>query len=218
MTASTSEPDFGGRIGRTIADSEPWWPEPAGRGAPNVVMIVLDDTGFAHLGCYGSTLATPNIDRLAGAGLRYSNFHTTALCSPTRACLLTGRNHHTVGMRGVSNWNTGFPHQRGGITSRATTVAEALRARGYATWAAGKWHLAPMEECSAAARIAGRLQQRIPQWAPGAICQQPRWLSLRPSGPRPHGWPRTRRAHAAGGTRCSGRRPLAAPRCGRCRR
>lgn len=150
MNTSPAEPDFGGRIGRTIAESEPWWPEPAGGRAPNVVMIVLDDTGFAHLGCYGSTLATPNIDRLAGAGLRYSNFHTTALCSPTRACLLTGRNHHTVGMRGVSNWNTGFPHQRGGITSRATTVAEALRARGYATYAAGKWHLAPMEECSSA--------------------------------------------------------------------
>ena len=113
-------------------------------------MIVLDDTGFAHFGCYGSELATPRIDALAANGLRYTNFHTTALCSPSRAALLTGRNPHAVGMRGVSNWNTGFPHMRGGISPRAATVAEMLRAHGYATYAAGKWHLAPMEECSAA--------------------------------------------------------------------
>jgi len=148
---SPNEPDFGGHIGRTYTDSTPWWPElPAGLGGPNVVMIVLDDTGFAHFGCYGSDLATPTIDRLASRGLRYTNFHTTALCSPSRAALLTGRNPHAVGMRGVSNWNTGFPHMRGGISPRAATVAEMLRAHGYATYAAGKWHLAPMEECSAA--------------------------------------------------------------------
>ena len=150
MTSPT-EPDFGGRIGRTYLDSTPWWPElPAGLGGTNVVMIVLDDTGFAHFGCYGSDLATPSIDRLAANGLRYTNFHTTALCSPSRAALLTGRNPHSVGMRGVSNWNTGFPHMRGGISPNAATVAEMLRAHGYATYAAGKWHLAPMEECSAA--------------------------------------------------------------------
>ena len=105
-----SEPDFGGRIGRTFADSEAWWPEPKRPpgDAPNVVMIVLDDTGFAHFGCYGSTIETPAIDRLAAAGVRYSNFHTTALCSPSRACLLTGRNHHAVGMRAVSNFDIGW--------------------------------------------------------------------------------------------------------------
>jgi arylsulfatase len=113
-------------------------------------MVVLDDTGFAHFGCYGSELATPAIDRLAASGLRYTSFHTTALCSPSRAALLTGRNPHAVGMRGVSNWDTGFPHMRGGISPRAATLAELLRAHGYATYAAGKWHLAPMEECSAA--------------------------------------------------------------------
>jgi arylsulfatase A-like enzyme len=146
-----TEAGFGGRIGRTIAESTPWWPDPpAGLGGPNVVLVVLDDVGFAQFGCYGSELATPTIDRLAAAGLRSTGFHTTALCSPTRACLLTGRNHHAVGMRGVSNWNTGFPHMRGGITPRAATVAELLRTEGYATYAAGKWHLAPMEECSAA--------------------------------------------------------------------
>ncbi len=146
-----SEPEFRGHIGRTYQQSTPWWPDlPKGLGGPNVIMIVLDDTGFAHFGCYGSTLRTPHIDRLAAGGLRYTGFHTTALCSPTRACLLSGRNHHAVGMRGVSNWNTGFPHMRGGITPRAATVAELLRGHGYATYAAGKWHLAPMEECSAA--------------------------------------------------------------------
>ncbi len=146
-----SEPGFQGRIGRTYKESEPWWPEPpGGLGGPNVVMIVLDDTGFSHFNCYGSTLQTPHIDRLAAGGLRYTGFHTTALCSPTRACLLSGRNHHAVGMRGVSNWNTGYPHMRGGITPRAATIAELLRSHGYATYAAGKWHLAPMEETSAA--------------------------------------------------------------------
>lgn len=149
---SINEPRFGGRIGRTVADSEPWWPEPTlpPAEAPNVIMIVLDDTGFAHLGCYGSSIETPNIDALAAGGLRYTGFHTTALCSPSRACFLTGRSHHAVGMRGVSNFDTGFPHMRGSITPRAATVAQLLSARGYATYAAGKWHLAPMRECSAA--------------------------------------------------------------------
>ena len=146
-----NEPDFGGQVGRTYRDSTPWWPDPpAGLGGPNVVLVVLDDTGFAHFGCYGSELATPNIDRLAAGGLRYTGFHTTALCSPSRGALLTGRNHHAIGMRGVSNWNTGYPHMRGGISPRAATVAQLLREHGYATYAAGKWHLAPMEECSAA--------------------------------------------------------------------
>jgi len=174
-----AEPHFQGVIGSTLADSTPWWPEPpAGTGGPNVVMIVLDDTGFAHFGCYGSTLRTPHIDRLAANGLRYNNFHTTALCSPTRACLLSGRNHHAVGMRGVSNWNTGFPHMRGGISPHAAMVPELLRPHGYATYAAGKWHLAPMEECSAAGphtnwplqkgfdRFYGFMQGETDQFAP----------------------------------------------------
>jgi arylsulfatase len=146
-----SEPNFEGTIGRSYQDSTPAWPAgPRAEGKPNVIMIVLDDTGFSHFGCYGSTMATPHIDALAANGLRYTSFHTTALCSPTRACLLTGRNHHEVGMRGVSNWNTGFPHMRGAITPHAATVPELLRDEGYATFCAGKWHLAPMEECSQA--------------------------------------------------------------------
>ena len=142
---------FEGRIGRTVYESEPWWPAPTtGSGKPNVVLVVLDDTGFSHFGCYGSTIETPNIDALAGNGLRYVNFHTTALCSPTRACLLTGRNHHAVGMRGVSNMDTGFPNMRGLLPRSAATVADVLRGAGYGTYAAGKWHLTPMAECSAA--------------------------------------------------------------------
>jgi arylsulfatase len=117
---------------------------------PNVVLVVFDDTGFAHFGPYGSTIATPAIERLAAGGLLYTSFHTTALCSPSRAALLTGRNHHAIGMRGVSNFDTGFPNMRGSITPRAATLAELLREHGYATFAAGKWHLAPMTECSAA--------------------------------------------------------------------
>ena len=174
---------FKGKIGRTIHESEPWWPEVAwAGGGPNVVVIVLDDTGFAHFGCYGSDLATPAIDKLAADGLRYTSFHTTALCSPSRAALLTGRNPHAVGMRGVSNWNTGFPHMSGGISPHAATVAEMLRDKGYATYAAGKWHLAPMEECSSAGphhnwpvqkgfdRFYGFLQGEADQFQPELTC------------------------------------------------
>jgi arylsulfatase len=147
-----SEEPFRGRIGRTAAESEPWWPEtPRPReGAPNVVVVVFDDVGFAQWGCYGSTLATPRLDALAAAGLRFVNFHTTALCSPTRACMLTGRNHHAVGMRAISNFDTGFPNMRGAIPRSAATLAELLRAQGYGTYMVGKWHLAPMHEAGPA--------------------------------------------------------------------
>ncbi len=144
--------NFAGKIGRTLADSEPSFEELPHPGVdkPNVVIVLLDDLGFSQLGCYGSNIDTLNIDALASGGLRYTNFHVTPLCSPTRAALLTGRNHHSVGMRAVSNFNTGFPHMTGHISNHAATVAEVLQAEGYATLAVGKWHLAPMEQCSAA--------------------------------------------------------------------
>lgn len=150
MTAQM--PQFGGKIGRTLADSSPWWPDPAhpGDGAPNVIVILFDDLGFSHFNCFGSDLVTPNIDALAAGGLRFTNFHVTPLCSPTRAALLTGRNHHTVGMRGIANWNSGYPHMTGRISEHATTMAEVLRGSGYTTFALGKWHLCPMDEASAA--------------------------------------------------------------------
>ena len=147
----SSEPDFGGVIGNTADESTPWWPSPPDLdGKPNVVVVLFDDTGFAHFGCYGSDIDTPNIDKLAAGGLRYTNFHTTALCSPTRASLLTGRNHHTVGMRCISNFDTGYPNMRGRISHNAATVAEVLSDAGYATSAIGKWHLGPMSETSMA--------------------------------------------------------------------
>ncbi len=142
---------FEGVIGRTVAESKPWWPPLAlPKGSPDVVVVVLDDAGFSHFGCYGSTIETPNIDRLAAGGVRFTSFHTTALCSPTRAALLTGRNPHAVQMRGISNMDSGFPNMRGAIPRSAATLAEVLRGRGYATFATGKWHLAPMSECTAA--------------------------------------------------------------------
>ncbi len=178
----SSEP-FGGVITRTVQESTPWWPPSRAKpGAPNVVTVVLDDTGFSHLGCYGSTLVTPNIDSIAAQGLRYTGFHTTALCSPTRACLMTGRNHHTVGMRAISNFDTGFPNMRGAIPRSAATLAEILRDNGYATYAAGKWHLAPMAECSAAGpftnwplqrgfdRFYGFLNGETDQFSPELVC------------------------------------------------
>ena len=143
---------FPGRIGRTLADSEPHFAEPPHPGdeAPNVVIVLLDDTGFAQFGCYGSDIDTPNVDGLAADGVQFTNFHVTPLCSPTRAALLTGRSQHAVGMRGVSNWRTGFPHQLGHISNSAATIAEVLHHEGYATFCTGKWHLAPTSDISAA--------------------------------------------------------------------
>ena len=143
---------FEGKIGRTLADSEAWFPEAPhpGEDAPNVVIVLLDDTGFAQFGSYGSEIDTENVDALASKGLQFTNFHVTPLCSPTRASLLTGRSQHAVGMRGVSNWQTGFPHQLGHISNHAGTIAEVLSSKGYATFCTGKWHLAPMENASAA--------------------------------------------------------------------
>jgi arylsulfatase A-like enzyme len=141
---------FRGVVGRTTSESTPWWPQPptAPEGSPNVVYIVFDDLGFADFGCYGSEIATPNVDALAAGGLRYTNFHTTALCSPTRAALLTGRNHHSVGMGGLADWDFGYPGMRGRIAKSAGTLAEMLRLEGYNTFATGKWHLTPTFETS----------------------------------------------------------------------
>ena len=142
--------EFHGKVGLTIDESEPWWPllpEHEHGPRPNVLLILFDDMGFAHLGCYGSTIDTPNIDKLADQGLRYSNFHVTPLCSPSRASLLTGRNHHAVGLRTIGNFHdTGFTNQRAAVSRHSATIAEMLRAKGYATYAVGKWHLNPSEE------------------------------------------------------------------------
>jgi arylsulfatase A-like enzyme len=135
--------EFEGLIERTYATSVPWWPALAvpPQDAPNIVTIVLDDVGFSDLGCYGSEIPTPHIDALAAGGVRYSNFHVTAMCSPTRACLLTGRNAHAVGVGIIAEWSSGFPGYQGKISRRAATIPEVLRDHAYGTYAIGKWHL-----------------------------------------------------------------------------
>ncbi|MEO6122930.1 MAG: arylsulfatase, partial [Ilumatobacteraceae bacterium] len=139
---------FEGVAGRTLEESTPWWPDPARApaGAPNVVMVLLDDVGYAQFGCYGSDIATPTFDRLADDGLRYSSFHTTALCSPTRACLLTGRNHHTNGMGRIVEFAAGYPGYNATIPHENGFLSEILVRNGYATFAVGKWHLTPASE------------------------------------------------------------------------
>jgi arylsulfatase A-like enzyme len=146
--------EFGGRIGRFHWEAEPWWPrEPAPpAGAPNVLLVLLDDVGFAQLGCFGSDIETPTFDALAAGGLRYANFHTTALCSPTRACVLTGRNHHACGMGRIAELATGFPGYDARIPRSCAFLPAMLTPHGYAAWAVGKWHLTPEEE----AHLGGR--------------------------------------------------------------
>lgn len=117
---------------------------------PNIVYIVLDDVGFAQLGCYGSNISTPNLDRLAKEGLRYNNFHTTAICSATRASLLTGMNHHTAGVNATMEFLTGHNNGAGHIHDDCATLAEILKNYGYATFATGKWHLVEHTETTEA--------------------------------------------------------------------
>ena len=159
--------EFGGRIGSTWRDSEPWWPpEPAPpAGSPNIVLIVLDDVGYAQLGCYGSDIETPVIDGLAASGVRLANFHTTALCSPTRVCLLTGRNHHRSGMGRIADLAIGYPGYWGKPPRENGYLPEVLRAAGYASYAVGKWHLSPEDETSmAASRATWPLARGFERW------------------------------------------------------
>ncbi|MCJ7555945.1 MAG: arylsulfatase, partial [Gammaproteobacteria bacterium] len=143
---------FPGVIGRTVDQSSAAWPEPvrAKEGSPNVLFIVLDDTGFGQLGCYGSPIETPNLDALATNGLLYNNMHTTALCSPTRTCILTGRNHHSNNMACITEASTGFPGYNANIPFENGFMSEMLLQHGYNTYAIGKWHLTPADQISAA--------------------------------------------------------------------
>jgi arylsulfatase A-like enzyme len=143
---------FPGILGRTIAESEPAWPAPerAKPDAPNVLFIILDDTGFGQLGCYGAPINTPNLDRLVKNGLLFNNMHTTALCSPTRSCVLTGRNHHSNGMSCITEASAGYPGSNGIIPFENGFLSEILLMNGYNTYAVGKWHLTPAEQVSAA--------------------------------------------------------------------
>ncbi len=142
---------FGGEIRTTYENSTPEWQQDNyAQGKPNVLLILLDDTGFANLGCYGSNIDTPNMDALAKNGLRYNNFHVTPLCSPTRASILTGRNHHAVGISTISGFgDSGYPNQRGCVSRHSANLAEMLGEEGFATFALGKWHLNPSANFSA---------------------------------------------------------------------
>jgi len=124
--------------------------ERAPAGAPNVVIVLLDDVGFGAASTFGGPIETPALDGLAGSGLRYNRFHTTAICSPTRAALLTGRNPHAVGVGAVMNSASNYEGYRGVIPASAATIAEILRQNGYSTGAFGKWHLTPDWESSPA--------------------------------------------------------------------
>ena len=144
---------FEGEVGRIFSTSESWWPPrptPPDQ-APNVIVMLVDDVGFADLGCYGSEIPTPHLDRLADDGVRYSNFHVNPMCSPTRASLLTGLNHHLAGVGHVAHADPGYPGYAMEIREDAVTLAEAFRANGYATQMIGKWHLCKDSDLSDAA-------------------------------------------------------------------
>jgi len=151
LHAQETQP-YQGVIGRTLADSKEWWPEPAKppAGAPNVVWILLDDVGFGATGTFGGLIQTPTFDALAAGGLRYTNFHTTAICAPTRSALLTGRNSASVHVSGFSHTvlSAGFPGWDGRMPATAGTVAEILRLHGYNTFAVGKYGVTPDEEAT----------------------------------------------------------------------
>jgi arylsulfatase A-like enzyme len=157
-------------------------PQPkAGAGAPNVIWILLDDVGFGASSAFGGLVETPNLDALAAQGLRYTNFHTTAISSPTRAAILTGRNHHSVGMGLFPETAVDLPGYNARIPAAKGTVAEVLRENGYSTFAVGKWHLTPVEEATPAGpfnrwptgkgfdRYYGFLYGETDQWHPQLI-------------------------------------------------
>ncbi len=175
------EPPFKGKVGRTVDESVSDWPPlaRAPKGAPNVLYIVLDDVGFAALGCYGSpVIKTPHLDKLAKNGVRYNNFHTTALCSPTRSALMTGRNHHSNAMACITEGSTGFPGSYGRIPLANGFLSEMLTPFGWSAFAIGKWHLTPAEDMNLACnrkwwplgrgfdRFYGFLGGEVDQWTP----------------------------------------------------
>lgn len=142
---------FPGHAAESARESQPAWPVAtnAPDGAPNIVLIVLDDLGYAQLGCYGGLggrISTPNIDALAQGGLRYRNFHATPLCSPTRAAMLSGRNAHTMGVGMIMEYATGYPGYNAMMPKDAALLPAILKENGYSTMALGKWHLAPDAE------------------------------------------------------------------------
>jgi arylsulfatase A-like enzyme len=176
---------FKGTINLDIRDSKPDWspfePDRAPEGGPNVLYIVLDDVGFSAMRCYGGPIETPNIDRIAQSGVRYTQFHTTSLCSPTRSCLLTGRNHTRNSMACITEAAVGFPSASGTIPPENGMLSEILGERGWNTYIVGKWHLCPTDEMTLASprrnwpsgrgfeRFYGFLGAETNQWYPDLI-------------------------------------------------
>jgi arylsulfatase A-like enzyme len=153
LTVRAQTPEqYQGVVGRTLAESKEWWPEPAKApvGAPNVVWVLIDDAGFGAASAFGGLIDTPTFDSLANNGLRYTNFHTCAICAPTRAALLTGRNSASVHESGFSHtvMSAGFPGWDGRVPSTAGTIAETLRDNGYNTFAVGKYGITPDEDAT----------------------------------------------------------------------
>src|SRR5438552_3359701 len=142
--------EFKGKIGRSYAESEEWYPEGVKPkpGTPNVFMILLDDVGYAQFGCFGGLIKTPNIDALAADGLRYNNFHTPALCSPSRAALMAGRNTHKIGLGSLALTAMGFPGYNGTPPESAKSIAKHFQHAGFETFALGKWDHTPLPEAS----------------------------------------------------------------------
>ena len=142
--------EFKGKIAKSYAESEEWWPSapkpPA--GTPNVVILLLDDTGFGHLSSFGGLVETPNIDKIADDGVRYNNFHTTALCSPSRASIMAGRNHHRVGLGSHSLTAMGFPGYNAFAPESGKSIAKHLQKAGFVNYAIGKWDHTPLYEVS----------------------------------------------------------------------
>jgi arylsulfatase A-like enzyme len=138
-------PKFGGVIKESAKDSTPWWPPRVvpPKGAPNVLLIMTDDQGYGVSGTFGGVIPTPTLDRIAKAGLRYTEFNSTALCSPTRAALITGRNHHSAGFGVIAELSTGYPGYDSIIGPENATIGTILRDDGYATSWFGKNHNTP---------------------------------------------------------------------------
>ena len=145
-------PEFGGVIKQEASESKPWWPPRVvpPKGAPNVLLIMTDDVGFGAPGTFGGVVPTPAMDRIAKAGLRYTNFHSTSLCSPSRAALITGRNHHVAGFGVVGEIATGFPGYDSVIRKENGTIGEILKENGYATSWFGKDHNTPFYQATQA--------------------------------------------------------------------
>ena len=152
MAQNGTEQSYQGKVGKTLADSKEWWAAPvkAPAGSPNVILIILDDVGFGASSAFGGLIRTPSLDSLANNGLRFTNFHTCAICAPTRSALLTGRNSHFVHEGGFSHiaMSAGFPGYDGRIPSKDGTLAEVLRDNGYNTFAVGKYGLTPDEDAT----------------------------------------------------------------------